>query len=427
MIETSDRVILTDPWYTGKAFNDSWKLFPDAAWKDEYYDLVDDIWISHEHPDHFNIATLKAFPDSFKQRVRILFQQNNTDKMPEAFRRLGFRNICIFPNRTVTAISKETSIYIVQIGQMDSALAVINQGEVVLNLNDCEANKSDCRNIIKDIGRVDILLNQFSIAGYNGHFDHDRYLSELADSILDNMVENHISLKAKVTIPFASNIYFCTKDNEYVNYYLKTPLDVQARFVEERLGCAILYPGDTIDTAIGSSYDNSAAIEKYDTLYRKTPKTFDVPPVVPVADIERAIKKRHAQLSEKFPWWVMNRLKELSVFVPDLNVIVLFSLGKGTFRVAPAGEDYDMVIYSQPFFYSFDTLWGVQTMGVGGRYRIKNRFGIWRWYRIVTSLNNAEMYLKGKYLFTKNNLDFLRTRFKGGVNQLAYQLSRMKR
>jgi UDP-MurNAc hydroxylase len=427
LIESSDCTVLTDPWYVGMAFNDSWKLFPEAAWKDEYYDKIDYLWISHEHPDHFNIPTLKSFPESFKKKVQVLFQKNNTDKMPDAFRKLGFKHVQVFDNRKVCKLTPETSIYINQIGQMDSALAVINRGEVVLNLNDCEANKRDCKNILKDIGKVDILLNQFSIAGYNGHFNHDFYLTKQADQILDNMVENHKDLNAKVTIPFASNIYFCTKDNEYVNYYTKKPEDVQARFVEERLGCAILYPGDTIDTMEGSMYDNSEALEKYDTLYRKTRKTFDVPPVIPAEQIEEAMRKRHFQLKEKFPGWLLAMLGELFIFIPDLNIVAGLSLARGRFEVYPPNTDYDMVIYSQPLFYAFDTVWGVQTMGVGARYRIKSKFGVWRWYRIITSLNNAEMYLKLQYLFTKTNRDFVRSRLKGGLNQLVYQLQRMRR
>lgn len=427
LIETSDCAILTDPWYIGKTFNDAWKLFPGPAWDDSYYDKIDYLWISHEHPDHFNIPTLRSFPDSFKERVTVLFQKNNTDKMPEAFAKLGFKNVRVFKNRKVYKLTHETNIYINQIGQMDSAIAVINEGKVVLNLNDCEANRVDCKNIIKDIGKVDILLNQFSIAGYNGHFNHDYYLTQQADQILDNLVNNHKDLDAKVTIPFASNIYFCTKDNEYINYYLKTPEDVQARFIAEAMGCAILYPGDTIDTSLGSVYDNFEALEKYDTLYRKSVRTFDVPPVVPAEEIEKAFLKRHYQLKEKFPGWLLSNLKELSIFVPDLKVVIELSLYECTFNVYPSSEDYDMVIYSQPLFHCFDTVWGVQTMGVGGRYRIKSKFKIWKWYRIVTSLNNAEMYLKFRYLFTKSNWNFIRSRLKGGLNQLLYQLKRMKR
>jgi UDP-MurNAc hydroxylase len=101
------------------------------------------------------------------------------------------------------------------------------------------------------------------------------------------------------------------------------------------------------------------------------------------------------------------------------------TLFNGEFKELGADHDFDLVIYSQPLFFSFDTTWGLQTMGVGARFRIKDKHEIWKWYRIITSLNNAEMFLKSQYLLTKNNFNFVRSRMKGGLNQLFYQLKRM--
>ena len=102
------------------------------------------------------------------------------------------------------------------------------------------------------------------------------------------------------------------------------------------------------------------------------------------------------------------------------------SLYTGEFTILEDSEDFDLMIRSQPLHFALNTTWGVQTLGVSARYFIKKNFATWRWYRIITSLNNAELYLKPKYLFTKRNFDFLRARFSGGLNQLRYQLSRMK-
>ena len=140
LIETSDCTILTDPWYMGTAFNDAWKLFPASAWNNSMLDKISHLWISHEHPDHFHIPTLKSFPQEFKDRVILLFQKNNTDKMPNAFRKLGFKNIRLLDNRKIYPITADTKVYVSQIGQMDSSLAVMNKGCTLLNLNECEAN-----------------------------------------------------------------------------------------------------------------------------------------------------------------------------------------------------------------------------------------------------------------------------------------------
>ncbi len=89
----SDVTIWTDPWLFGKAFNDSWSLFPEAVFDASLYDGIDYIFISHEHPDHFHIPTLRSMPDEFKRRVTILYQHNNSDKMPNALNRFGFPNV----------------------------------------------------------------------------------------------------------------------------------------------------------------------------------------------------------------------------------------------------------------------------------------------------------------------------------------------
>lgn len=425
LIETEDCTILTDPWYKGTAFNDSWKLFPEPVWDNSLFDRVDHLWISHEHPDHFNIATLKALPQSFKDRAILLFQKNNSDKMPNAFRNLGFKNIQLLNNRKTYSITAKTKVYVNQIGQMDSCLGVMTAGCTLLNLNDCEANTADCRQIRKDIGKVDVLLNQFSMAGYNGYFDYDAKLPAIAKKILETTVENHKDLGARTTIPFASNIYFCTEDNKYINDYANTPATVNDYFLKAGLSCTVLYPGDTLDTNQLEQHLNKTALETYNDLYTNGVRNIDTPPVVELNKIEDALIKRSLQLKEKFPAWLLKKLRPVTIHIRDLKQTVRLSLFTAEFTVLPAGSDFDLEIYAQPLFFSLSTLWGVQTMGVGARFRIKNNVNTWKWYRIITSLNNAEMYLKTRHLFTMNNYNFVRSRMKGGINQLLYQLKRM--
>lgn len=425
LIRTSDCNILTDPWYLGTAFNDAWKLFPGPDWDNSMLEEIQYLWISHEHPDHFHIPTLKSFPQSFKDRVILLFQKNNTDKMPNAFKKLGFKNVRTFKNRTIYPLTDQTSIYISQIGQMDSSLAVINNGTTILNLNDCEANSIDCKNFKNDLGKISVVFNQFSMAGYNGFYEYEKHLPETAETIVNNMLENHRDLGVDFSVPFASNIYFCTEDNKYMNNFGNTPTKVYQRFQKEGLKMIVLYAGDTLDTDHMDTHSSEAAMAKFDELYSKGHKEIDTPPIIELEKIKEAVKTRSEQLHSKFPKWIMRKLQPVNIQIPDLNTVVTLCLDTGSVTDIGTDKDFDLVIYSQPLFFSFNTLWGVQTMGVGARFRIKSKHEIWKWYRIITSLNNAEMYLKFKYLFTKDNIDFVRSRMKGGLNQLKYQLKRM--
>jgi len=205
IIKTSDCNILTDPWFESSVFMNSWSLHPKPNINLEDFSEITHLFISHEHPDHFNIPTLKSFPDDFKKRVTILVQKNNSNRMPKALNSfLGFENINLCENNKKYEISNQTAVQINQFGiGPDSSLAVFNNNEVILNINDCELNSRDCKRLLKNLKKVDYVLNQFSIAGYRGNWDYDKKLRTNANQILDNMINNHRDLKAK------SNNTFC--------------------------------------------------------------------------------------------------------------------------------------------------------------------------------------------------------------------------
>ena len=87
VIHCSDCKIWTDPWLVGKAFNNSWSLHPKPEFDMQSLDDIDFLWISHEHPDHFNIPTLKMLPKEWKERVIVLFQEKGSERMVKAFQR----------------------------------------------------------------------------------------------------------------------------------------------------------------------------------------------------------------------------------------------------------------------------------------------------------------------------------------------------
>ena len=58
-IEHEGSLLLTDPWFGGKIFNDSWSLVEpaDLGWLD--LSRLRHIVISNEHPDHLHFQTLR--------------------------------------------------------------------------------------------------------------------------------------------------------------------------------------------------------------------------------------------------------------------------------------------------------------------------------------------------------------------------------
>jgi hypothetical protein len=426
LIKCPDLCIWTDPWLFGKAFNESWSLFPPAAFDESLLQEIDYIYISHEHPDHFHIPTLRNLPPDFKQRVTVLFQENNSEKMFAAFKRLGFRHMRALPHRKIERLSDATVVYCYQVFQMDSCLAVMTANKSILNANDAEINARDCELIRQDVGAIDVVLNQFSIAGYSGLTDYERRLPQMAMRILRNILANHRDLGAKVTIPFASFIYYCNVNNKYINAFANTPGDVFSFFKQHGSRAAILYPGDTY--RIGAPYDSSSALRRYEALYATMDQVPYDPavPSVPLSEIAKAFSKLVQHLYEKYPRAVLRLLRPVKVHVPDLETTLAFSVPDGKFRVLDSAEEPDLVINSQPLHFCFAYPYGVQTLGSSGWYTVVRRFRNWRRHRILFSLNNAEIYLRPKYLFMRKNLKFFRRRSSGALRQLVHRLELMQ-
>jgi L-ascorbate metabolism protein UlaG (beta-lactamase superfamily) len=58
-MRSGDVSLRGDPWLKGEAFNESWTLYPQPIVRDEDVARVTHVWISHEHPDHLSIPTIK--------------------------------------------------------------------------------------------------------------------------------------------------------------------------------------------------------------------------------------------------------------------------------------------------------------------------------------------------------------------------------
>lgn len=82
IVESGKTKILCDPWFTGTAFNNGWRLLFENSHDINQIDF-DYIWISHEHPDHFFIPTLSEI----KKGKNFLYQQTLDKKVKNLIRR----------------------------------------------------------------------------------------------------------------------------------------------------------------------------------------------------------------------------------------------------------------------------------------------------------------------------------------------------
>src|SRR6266540_1763485 len=160
LIEDGPIALLTDPWFMGEVFNESWSLLCPPVLTPTTLQGVTHIWISHEHPDHLHFPTLRAIPADQKTNITLLYQRHFSSRVFEALTSLGFRQVIELPQGRWFDLGGDVSILCRSVGTLDSLLAVRSAGGTVLNVNDCVITPGVARAAARSIGTVDILLTQ---------------------------------------------------------------------------------------------------------------------------------------------------------------------------------------------------------------------------------------------------------------------------
>ncbi len=416
--ECADTSILMDPWLFGKIFNDSWSLLPEPKFDEAMLDKIDYIWLSHEHPDHCHFPTLDSFPAAFKARVTILFQDRDYTKVFAALRKIGYQRFKRLPHRKIVPLSEQpdaTKVYCYHAGLMDSALAVLGQRQVIFNANDARISVGECRGILNDIEHVDVLLSQFSLAAYAGFEPREKYLPQRAKQILENVSSVHRALDAKVTIPFASFMYFSSLDNKYVNNFANSVRHTDGFLRRRGQRTAVLYPGDTYE--VGAEHDSSHALAQFDQLPGVEERAYYPAEHKTMAEIVAAYESLAANMRERYSMLLLRMLRRVTIRIPDLEKTVAFRLASGSLEEIDDSIEPDLVINSQPLWFGFKFPFGFQTLGVSARFKLLRNFNNWKLLRILFSLNNGGVYLRPKYLLTPEMLGYIRTRLGGGLRQ----------
>src|SRR5919199_6358768 len=169
LIENGPITLLTDPWFMGEVFNESWSLLCPPVLTPTLLQGVTHIWISHEHPDHLHFPTLKAIPAEQRATITLLYQRHFSAPVFEALTSLGFHQVIELPLGCWFELGGDVSIMCCSVGTIDSLLAVRSESGTVLNVNDCVMSPGVARTAATRIGSVDILLTQFSIANWVGN------------------------------------------------------------------------------------------------------------------------------------------------------------------------------------------------------------------------------------------------------------------
>jgi len=178
--------ILCDPWLTDGIYYGSWFHYPPLKYTPEDFGDVDYIYISHIHPDHMDMETLRRLPRS----IPILIHDYAEKFVLRNLENLGFENLREVQHKEVVNLSDTFTLEILAADNCDPSicgkfmgcsvitpynktiqidtLAVFHaNGKTVVNTNDCpfELSYSVCDYIKSKYNTIDFLLVGYAGAG----------------------------------------------------------------------------------------------------------------------------------------------------------------------------------------------------------------------------------------------------------------------
>ena len=322
------------------------------------------LFISHEHPDHFHIPTLRALPADLKSEGVVLVQELHDGRLIDALHKFGFKHIIPIRHRQTFDLGRATG-YLYQVAPVDSAMAVIDRSGTVLNLNDTDLSKFDIRRIQGDIGSVQVLLNQFSIATYGGG-DLDS-LDKYADEVISAMIFEHRSFGAEVTIPFASYSFFRTCENYWINAHRNSVTKAVQKM--DAAGCrsVVLAPNET--WLMRTAHDNAAALAYWQEADANLPEPSPIRIVSPEALLDSA-QECHSRLVEHFGRMTLRSIGAIRFWVSDLDSVVNFSVKGASLSSDIREEDCHVSASADALCFAFGNSFGMQTLSISGRMKV---------------------------------------------------------
>jgi hypothetical protein len=248
--------ILVDPWFKGDVFLGGWRLDPPPL--REVIDAlprIDFIYVTHEHPDHLHIPTLKELFLGPAREAVLLVPRLMTDRFARRLR-------SAFPDRRIRELEHgrryrlgpfEAWSYQFRID--DSTFVLRAGGYCAVNANDTFVKGLALSQITRAHGRPDVLFSSFSVSNafpycYADYaLDPGQFPWQQAD-LTDYCVRLIGAVQPRIWVPHASFFRFCRGDNAYLNPFRESIAGIE-RALAGRTGATEirpLFPGDSLES-----------------------------------------------------------------------------------------------------------------------------------------------------------------------------------
>jgi UDP-MurNAc hydroxylase len=275
LIEVAGKKILTDPWLTEGAYFGMWfhtHLLAEAGVRPETFPKdIDYLFLSHEHQDHVDPATLRHF----SPQIPVLICQFVTPKFRRYVEGLGFHHIWEIPSGQRVDLGNEVAVTILGSAEYtnDAALLVEGDGCTLLNETDCKLSYPD----LERLGHQDIDIGFYMFSGANWYpmmYDYPDEVQKVLvcrrrRSLLRSLVQRVKVTQPRVVVPAAGPCTILDPDCLWLNS------EDRSIFIDPEEAVAALkaaqLPTEPLYMAATDVWDNHSGLE------RRAPAVFRMP------------------------------------------------------------------------------------------------------------------------------------------------------
>jgi UDP-MurNAc hydroxylase len=221
LLESGGSRILMDPWLTDPTYHGSWWHYPPLALGVKDLPKIDYLYISHEHPDHFDPPTL----EQIDKGVQLFIANYRRKRFRDRLRALGFRRITELEfGEEVKCNGDGLTLRLIPPDRPwdDSAILLKDGRTTVLNVNDCHLDDATLASI-GATESVDLAFLTFTGASqYPGCFEfpmEEKVARWRASkrAHLEEFVNWATLLQTKRAVPAAGNYALLAQNELFMN------------------------------------------------------------------------------------------------------------------------------------------------------------------------------------------------------------------
>ena len=364
IIKSGELSLLCDPWFSGTAFGGGWGLQyenPEALDKAR---SCTHLWISHFHPDHLHIPTLKQLA-AVSPDITALANDSANFQLSETLQRAGFRNIVPLYERRKLRLTSDITVTRYPTAGIDNMLLLETPAGTVLNYNDCHLPIDALRLLKGKIGRIDVLLNSFNHA--IKFMDNPRRSDEeIRNELKTNYKKVLDAVNPRWAIPFASAHYYRTPHTLWQNNSLLQSADLvelDSRILPLRIGSEVTFDERLQPTLSPQPANITRNSQDIKTETESVP--FDT-----VVEAAKDFGKRLRQSLLGLTFWI----PPLRIRVAEYQRVIVFDVNKQLFA-EDDGETADPNIeaHSNALLQWFGKPYGADSFFIGGHFEVLSK------------------------------------------------------